>query len=1586
MKRFVTLIIAATLLAGLGLLLSRKSDTPDPKISNRLAYIELPEQDEGGEEKELDNPQLAFLQNYEMIKDPALGYPPLQRKINAYQKMLNDQKDQLASESAIPGVEWIERGPDNVGGRTRALMFDPSDPTAKKVWAGATGGGLWYNNDITDPGSVWQNATGFMGNLAISCIDYDPSAISTFYIGTGLSFAGISAGEGIWKSTDGGATWAQLSSTAGPAFGAIQDIRVTATGTVLAASDAGFLRSTDGGTSWTTISSGSFADIEIAANGDIYASTGVSSSGNLFKSTNDGQSLNDITPQSGGFRIEIATAPSNANVVYAVAEGGSSQAQDLEWFKKSDDGGESWTDVTIPLQLNSDCSQGPDFFTRGQAFFDLILAVHPNDEDIIIAGGVDLHRSMDGGDAWEPISYWTGTGCEDYAHADQHAIQFRPGFPDQAIFGNDGGIDYSTDVGSAADPSIERRIKGYNTVMFYSVAMANQAGSNVMIAGAQDNSTQRFNEPGINSTRDVFGGDGALTFIDQTNPNIQITSFVFNFVGRSTNAGRSFTTISNDQNSGRFINPADYDALQGMYFSAGGSNQIKRIQGIKETPQAQETITIGIGGGQISTIKVSPNVPKRVFVGTGSGNIYRIDSTHLTTMVVTPLNGSFEGNPGSFVSGIDIGASDDQLLITYSNFGATSVYETTNGGTSWLSREGNLPDIPVRDALYNPDNRSEVLLATELGIWSTTEFDTPNPVWESTNTGLASVRVDKLEYRSSDKLVAAATHGRGVFTSSIFSQTSRADFKSSTVVGYEGVPVTFTDGSLGSGGSLSWNFGDGQTSTDQNPSHTYSTPGTYDVSLTINDGADTETKPGYITILPSKTLPYTLADGGDFESNPDDFASASVLNEVNFWERGTPTGTLSTTSSGTNAWKTGLSTSLTELGYDYGAALYTPAFDLSDPLKDYTLKFRRSGDTRYCNAPYGLYVEYSLDGGTTWLTLGSSTEEIGQVNWYNRGPNFGCLLLQDISPDLVGWSENNTASNNIDTQVKLNNLIGNENVAFRFVTKVYSGIGEGYDRDGFMIDDFEIEATDPTADFIAATDLTPANVPVQFSYASNGADSFAWNFGDGNTSAEENPIHTYTTGGLYTVSLTIMANGIPVTETKTDFIKVISSRDTPYLLSDGGNFEVNQNDFSTLSQGGTPFELGVSAVTGKDGTASGDFAWVTGINETLYADNTISTLISPSFVMDEVKEYRLEFKAKFSFESKWDGFFIDYSTDLGQTFTKLNNNVEEGWYNDTSENSSVFGDSQPIFTNSTSGAFETFSTDISFLYPSESILFRFVFLTDVNTVDVGMALDDFQITASDPVPPTAEFTASATAGCSGQTITFTNTSTGSVKTYEWSFGANASPASATGAGPHQVTYTGTGTSSVSLRVVNDFGGEDTETKTDLISTTATHTPTITQDDTNNPEVVSLTASQGDSYQWYLNNAAIDGATDQVLLTSENGLYSVEVTIDDCAVRTAALNLTIIVTGLEDDIVFSKAVTVFPNPVRDELKIGISNSVMGYHHINFYYLDGRLMRKENALKDEQDEIFIFDISSMPQGSYLVQVVSPKGIAVKKIIKQ
>jgi hypothetical protein len=177
-----------------------------------------------------------------------------------------------------------------------------------------------------------------------------------------------------------------------------------------------------------------------------------------------------------------------------------------------------------------------------------------------------------------------------------------------------------------------------------------------------------------------------------------------------------------------------------------------------------------LGGSDVTHIRVSPyNESNRaVFFGTISGKIIKrtADNT-ITTITNTNTVGA--------VSSIEMGASDDELLLTYSNYGVQSVWYTNDGGLTWINKEGNLPDMPVRWSLFNPLDRKEVILATEAGIWRTEDILATNVTWEPTSTGMGSVRVDMLQYRESDNLVLAATHGRGMFTSNFTAATTSVD-------------------------------------------------------------------------------------------------------------------------------------------------------------------------------------------------------------------------------------------------------------------------------------------------------------------------------------------------------------------------------------------------------------------------------------------------------------------------------------------------------------------------------------------------------------------------------------------------------------------------------------------------------------------------------------------------------------------------------------------------------------------------------------------------------------------------------------------
>ena len=404
---------------------------------NRAALKKIPKQ---------DRPDLAMLQDYLRTADPHTGEIPQGARIQA-----NKYVDAILNNPnrrAIDNVNWFERGPNNVGGRTRAIMYDPNDVTGKKVWAGAVNGGLWYTNDITQANPNWQNINDFWENIAISSIAYDPTNTQVFYVTTGEGWFDVAQGSGIWKTTDGGISWNRLVSTdvsVNKEFTYMQKVVVLANGTVLfscrsdVGNNGGIYSSTDRGSNWTKVLDGNGgADIEIASNGDIYVTINFhgSSSGEIHKSTDNGITWTNVTPtiSSNTRRIELACAPSNAQVVYAIGSKG-----DVSFFKKTTDGGTTWADVTIPIHLDYDCTPSTDDFTRGQAGYDLILAVNPTDSEHVLVGGIDVYRSTNGGSSWEPISYWTGH-CAAYIHADIHAFAYKPGSSDEVLVGCDGGV------------------------------------------------------------------------------------------------------------------------------------------------------------------------------------------------------------------------------------------------------------------------------------------------------------------------------------------------------------------------------------------------------------------------------------------------------------------------------------------------------------------------------------------------------------------------------------------------------------------------------------------------------------------------------------------------------------------------------------------------------------------------------------------------------------------------------------------------------------------------------------------------------------------------------------------------------------------------------------------------------------------------------------------------------------------------------------------------------------------------------------------------------------------------------------------
>jgi hypothetical protein len=362
---------------------------------------------------------------------------------------------------------------------------------------------------------------------------------------------------------------------------------------------------------------------------------------------------------------------------------------------RSTNGGNSWTTLNAPSALNNGANS--------QTWFNLTGAVDPNNANILIVGGLNLARSTDAGDNWTTIS------SSATVHVDHHALVFDGS--SRLINGNDGGIYFSANI-NAGTPTFSSKNTGYNVTQYYGCDL-HPTSTNYFLAGAQDNGTQQFTNPGINATVTASGNDGMFCHIDQTNGNLQITSYQFNNYYRSLNGGSTtpftyLSSISNDR--GQFTNPTDLDDNSKILYCGDDPGKYYCVTNLNGTPSSLSVNAVAMGNMELTAVKVDPFSPNTIWVGASFGtpglvpkvikfsNANTASPTALTIATLGPIT-------NAAVSSIDVDpANANHIIVTLSNFGVSSVWESTNGGTSFLSIEGNLPDMPVRWGMFAPAN------------------------------------------------------------------------------------------------------------------------------------------------------------------------------------------------------------------------------------------------------------------------------------------------------------------------------------------------------------------------------------------------------------------------------------------------------------------------------------------------------------------------------------------------------------------------------------------------------------------------------------------------------------------------------------------------------------------------------------------------------------------------------------------------------------------------------------------------------------------------------------------------------------------
>lgn len=700
-----------------------------------------------------------FAEHPEEQERPGSGWNPYQRALWLFESRVSPPGGDPAAARAAAwsahsrrraragGGTWFSTGSTGRSGRCTDLAFDPTD--ANVVYVATAGGGVWKTSDA---GTTWSPLTDGLTSPAIGAIAVLPWAPNTVLAGTGEGtlpgFADMSSpfGVGLVRSTDGGATWHGTGLTASLAnvngfhvITANESSHVILAGTVF-----GLWRSTDDGATWIQVGSGNdYFDVKWKPDDPnvVYASKGVSpflapgadqgvrvstDGGLTFAPAGTGQ------PAAGNIgKTKLAVSAADPDVVYA-------HYVDIGTFGtlgvyRSTDAGATWN-----VRSTTD-------IVGSQGWYDLVAVADPDDADVLITGGIVLHRSTDGGATYTAVSGGLGGGGVFVPHADNHRGRYEPGDPDALWVCTDGGPYRTTDNGT----TWLRKSAGLITFEFYDICVS-QTDNDRMLGGTQDNGTPRRGNGGVWSDSSL-PGDGMVCNVDPFDPEIVYGERQNGVHSKSTNHGVSWAPVMNGiTGTGAWITAVDQDQNDGNHLYTTST------AGMFRTTDGAATWS-HVASHRARWISISPADGREVWTVANTLGVYVTtdDGSTWKHSPSFPLNGwerKIHAHP------VDAGSA----FVTYAGYGTglPHLVRTTDRGLSWHDVTGDFPDQPANTFVADPDRPGDWYLGSDLGIWSSTD---DGATWTPAGTGLPNAVVTDLEIKRERRKLVAGTFGRGVW-------------------------------------------------------------------------------------------------------------------------------------------------------------------------------------------------------------------------------------------------------------------------------------------------------------------------------------------------------------------------------------------------------------------------------------------------------------------------------------------------------------------------------------------------------------------------------------------------------------------------------------------------------------------------------------------------------------------------------------------------------------------------------------------------------------------------------------------------------
>lgn len=732
---------------------------------------------------------------YEMMEDPSANFYDVQAAANAYfegtskgrgtgykqfkrweaemqywideqgnrldPRKIYEENEKFRKENAIAKGQqtmastWIEMGPDYWNktsswapglGRIDAVEVDPGN--LNHILIGSPEGGVWKT---TDGGATWKSLTDGLAYMKIGDVAIDPTNPNTYYIGT--------LGAGMLKSTDGGVTLTQINSgftTSSTVKKIIVD--PTNSNNVLMATSGGVYRSTNGGSSWTKSSSTSVYDIEFKP-GD---PTVVYSCGTgFYRSTNSGATFTAVTGFQYSSAMRLAVTAANPSVVYVVQCNGSVFGA----VYKSTNSGQSFT-----TQVTGNSANGTNYFgyspngtdNSGQGSYNIDITVSPTDENEVHIGGIITWKSTNGGTSFVATTEWTYPNNRGYTHCDMHALEYVNG---TLFTGSDGGIFKSTDKGD----NFTNISFGMGIRMFYRLGLADSDPAKV-VCGAQDNGACIRTSTG--NWIDWLGADGMEQAFDRTNANIVYGSSQNGELYKSTNGGTSYSDIPEPETSGDWTTPFELDHNAANTIYAAYTEVHKSTNGGSSWTQISNI-------GSTSVFKhmtVAPSNSNYIYAARGTA-IYRTADGGATWANISSGLNSYT------INRISVHDSDPKKVAVA--LSSSKVYVSNDAGATWTNYTANLPAVSARCLVYENGSKEGIYVGTNTGVYYR---DNTMTSWVPYSTGLPQVPVNELEIQYTAGKVRIATYGRGVWEVDQYGSTTGISDQPSSIFGISAFP------------------------------------------------------------------------------------------------------------------------------------------------------------------------------------------------------------------------------------------------------------------------------------------------------------------------------------------------------------------------------------------------------------------------------------------------------------------------------------------------------------------------------------------------------------------------------------------------------------------------------------------------------------------------------------------------------------------------------------------------------------------------------------------------------------------------------